>query len=104
MKILSSQTTMFQAKVRIRLRRKIRKMLPRNMQNVDIQNMNYKQLQKLFNHLQYAPEPPKGLDKIVKEQADYYGMTQEKLASFMSDCADAQELMEYGYLETPAGF
>ena len=104
MKILSSQTTMYQAKVRIRLRRKIRKMLTRNMENVDINNMNYQQLESLFNQLQYAPEPPKGLDRIVKEQAEYYGMTQEKLASFMSDCADAQEQMEYGYLEAPAGF
>jgi hypothetical protein len=42
--------------------------------------------------------PPKGgvdpLDKIIAEQAAYYGMTREKFARTMSDLASFQEKIE----------
>lgn len=42
------------------------------------------------------------LNKIIEEQADYYGLSVPKFSSFMSCMADIQELIEYEEQETLA--
>lgn len=54
MKIASSNTIMFQAKIRIMLRRKIRVLLGSQYKNIDIRKMQYKELEQFFNLLKYG--------------------------------------------------
>lgn len=96
MQILSSQTTMFQARVRILLRRKIKKLDP-TRKRWNLNGMGYKELEKTFNEMKYGPNPAKHLCHIAKEQANYYDMEVSDLASFMSEMAEAQEMVEQGF-------
>ncbi|MET4733941.1 hypothetical protein ABIE64_002670 [Thalassospira sp. MBR-102] len=41
-----------------------------------------------------AKQPLTGLDRIIQDQAAYYGLTVEQHGKLQGDLADAQELIE----------
>lgn len=66
MKLMSTRTEMFRARIRIILRRRIRNLLPSGAPTDFLRAMGRPELDHLFNALQYGPNRPRK-DNTMKE-------------------------------------